>query len=321
MEGYHEAKPLIGGTYHKSVLVKEAGDILNIKKNNRYLDCTLGDGGHSLEILKLGGRVVGIDVDPQALERARKRLQGAGYSGQFVLIRGNFRDLKNLILQPASPASRLGGSKRGEQTDTRGLKFAGAIFDLGVSSLQLETPQRGFSFGKEGPLDMRMDPALQVKALDLINALNEGELSELFFKLGNEKHSRKLAKALVGARQVRGIKSTRDLAYLVEKTLGKYGKIHPATKVFQALRIAVNDELNALKEGLAQVKEVVEKNGHMVVISFHSLEDRIVKNIFFSWQDQGLGQVLTKKPVTPSEKELKVNPSSRSAKMRVFKVL
>ena len=248
--------------YHKSVLLREAVDALNVR-DAWYLDCTLGDGGHSIEIIKRGGKVVGIDVDPQALERVQKRFKDGGISeDRYKLVQGNFRDAKNLIEK---------------QTELR-QKFAGAIFDLGVSSLQLESPERGFSFLKKGPLDMRMDPTLAVSALDLLNALSRKELYELFLKLGEEKYSWRLADALVSARQVKPVVNTLELARLIEKTVGRKDKIHPATKVFQALRIAVNDELRAFEEGLNQVKDLIEKNGYIVVISFHSLEDRIVKN-------------------------------------------
>lgn len=301
--------------YHKSVLLKEAIDALISTRPSQdglasagrvwYLDCTLGDGGHALEIVKRGGKVIGIDVDPQAHTRVQKRFNDLDIDkSDYRLVVGNFRDIKNLITQ---------------QMDTDGLRIAGAIFDLGVSSLQLETPQRGFSFGKEGPLDMRMDPSLQVQALDLINALTRKELNELFKRLGEEKYSWRLADTLVSACEVGRIKTTKDLAELVENSVGrKRGKIHPATRVFQALRMTVNDELGALPEGLDQAKELVEKNGRIVVVSFHSLEDRIVKNAFREWQDLGLGEVLNKKPLVPSEGEVALNPRSRSAKMRVF---
>ncbi len=292
--------------YHSSVLLKEALGALNIR-DAWYIDCTLGDGGHSIEIIKRGGKVIGIDVDPQALGRVQKRFKELGYLGslgkRIKLIQGNFRDLKKLINQ---------------QTDTVGLKFAGAIFDLGVSSLQLETPQRGFSFRKVGPLDMRMDPTLGVRALDLVNALSGKELYELFKKLGEEKYSKRLADSIVSSRQV--IKTTKDLAGLAEKVVGKKGKIHPATKIFQALRIAVNDELDALQEGLDQVIDLIEKNGTILVISFHSLEDRIIKFTFRKWEDEGLGEILTKKPIVPRDYEVADNPRSRSAKLRVFRV-
>lgn len=341
MEDYHKHlrsvdlrdKLEIGKTYHSSVLLREAIDALNIR-DAWYLDATLGDGGHSIEIIKRGGKVVGIDVDPQALKRVQKRFKELGYSGilgeRVKLVQGNFRDVKNLI----------------SQMDLADKKFAGVIFDLGVSSLQLENPERGFSFAKIGPLDMRMDPSLQVKALDLVNALSRKELYELFNRLGEEKNSWALANSISSARQIRtslrenlafadakvgkvtgyrrqgtGIKTTRDLAELVERVVGwKRGEIHPATRVFQALRIAVNDELSALQEGLDQVIDLTEKNGHIVVISFHSLEDRIVKHNFRKRERMGMGKILTKKPIVPSDDEISSNPRSRSAKLRVFKV-
>lgn len=301
--------------YHRSVLLKEVVDVLMPthlrqdglalagRKGIWYLDCTLGDGGHSLEILKLGGNVLGLDVDPKALERAEKRFKDSGVSGQYKLIQGNFRDLKNLIQK---------------QMDTEQVKFAGAIFDLGVSSLQLESPERGFSFAKEGPLDMRMDPNLQVRALDLVNGLNKGELYELFNRLGEEKFSRSLAEAVVSARGIRPIQTTKELAEIARKIIGnRSGKIHPATKIFQALRIAINDELNVLKEGLIQVRDII--NGCICVISFHSLEDRITKNTFRDWEKRNLGEIVTKKPILPSEEEIIRNPRARSAKLRIFK--
>ncbi|OGE37143.1 16S rRNA (cytosine(1402)-N(4))-methyltransferase [Candidatus Daviesbacteria bacterium RIFCSPLOWO2_01_FULL_38_10] len=290
--------------YHRSVLLGEAIDALEVKRDEWYLDCTLGDGGHSLEIIKRDGKVVGIDTDPEALARAQKRFSEEGIKeDRFKLVLGNFRDLKNLL-----PASQ-----RGEQTET---KFAGVLFDLGVSSLQLETPERGFSFGKEGPLDMRMDPSLQVQAKDLLQVLSRKELYELFKNLGEEKYSWALANALVSARE---IKTTVELARMVERVVGgKRGKVHPATRVFQALRISVNSELDSLSEALPQALEVLNKNGRIVVISFHSLEDRIVKNLFKRWKSEGMGEVITKKPVMPSKMEVDENPRSRSAKMRIF---
>lgn len=301
--------------YHRPVLLREVIEPLEVKRGSWYLDCTLGDGGHALEILKLGGNIVGIDVDPQALERAGRRFEKLGIDkSRYKLVRGNFRNLVNLIEKPASIA------KRGEQTDHRISKFVGAIFDLGVSSLQLEAPQRGFSIIREGPLDMRMDPDLEVRALDLINAGGRRELFELFNRLGEEKNSYAVADALVRARSVRPIKTTKQLTELVEKVIGgRTTRIHPATKIFQALRIAVNDELNALEEGLDQVKDLIEGNGRILVISFHSLEDRIVKNTFKKWQSLGLGEILTKKPIRPRKLEIESNPKSRSAKLRVFK--
>lgn len=290
--------------YHESVLLREVLENLQIEPGGWYLDCTLGDGGYSLEILKRGGKVAALDVDPQALERSKKRLEDKDFGEQdFLLILGNFRDLENLLKK---------------QAETQNLRFRGVVFDLGVSSLQLEAPQRGFSFSKVGPLDMRMDPGLQVKALDLINGLNKGELNELFTKLGEEKFARRIADTIVSTRQVKSIESTHDLADLIARTTGQQGKIHPATRIFQALRIAVNDELEALREALPQVLERTNKDGHILIVSFHSLEDRIIKNIFKNWQTLGLGRIITKKPIMPTEEEKRENPRSRSAKLRVF---
>ena len=304
---------------HSSVLLKEVLDALiparfrqdglvSVGKDAWYLDCTLGDGGHAIEILKLGGRVLGLDVDPEALERARQRFERAGYS-KYQLIQGNFKDLKNLISQTERKDQKFGAN----------FKLAGVIFDLGVSSLQLESTERGFSFSKMGPLDMRMDPSLNIKAWDLVNNLSGNELYEIFCDLGEEKYSKRLADTLVFARKIKPITNTTELAGIIERyTVGKREKIHPATKVFQALRIAVNDELGAIEEGLDQVVKLVEKNGRIIVISFHSLEDRIVKFAFKRWAEEGLGRIITDKPIVPSEQEVLENPRSRSAKLRIF---
>ncbi len=298
--------------YHKPVLLKEVIDALDVQPGSWYLDCTLGDGGQTLEIIKNGGNVVGMDVDPEAISRAKQRFENLSLGKErHHLIQGNFRELKDLL---------------GKQTELEDQKFAGAIFDLGVSSLQLMRPERGFSFSKKGPLDMRMDPNLQVRALDLINVLTRKELYKLFSSLGEEKYSKRLADTLVSAREVKGgrlqgvgISNTTQLAAVIEKVVGgRKERIHPATRVFQALRIAVNDELGALTEGLGQVKDLIEKNGHIIIISFHSLEDRIVKNTFREWKEEGLGEVLTRKPIVPSDQEIRTNPRSHSAKMRVF---
>lgn len=300
--------------YHRSVLLKESIEALHIKKGRWYLDCTLGDGGHALEILRRGGKMVGIDVDPQALKRAGMRFGESGYLGGpgLVLIQGNFRDINNLITQDRQ--TELIGQK------FEGVKFhlSGAIFDLGVSSLQLESPQRGFSFGKIGPLDMRMDPNLAIRAFDLVNNFSRKELYEIFKNLGEEKYSWRLADALVFARQVKPFKTTEELAEVVARVVGKRERIHPATRIFQALRMFVNDELGALKEGLEQVINLLETNSRIVVISFHSLEDRLVKNTFKSWEEGKIGEIITKKPVVPTEAGIRENPRARSAKMRVF---
>ncbi len=299
--------------YHKPVLLNE---ILGILKGETgwIVDATLGDGGYDVEILKNGGKIIGIDVDPKALERARMRFESLGFNKEsYKLVQGNFRDIDSLI--PASPA------KRGEQADTE-KKIKAIIFDLGVSSLQLDSPERGFSFQKNGPLDMRMDPTLGVTAADLVNTLTKEDLYELFQKLGEEGNARRFAEAVVSARLTTPFKTTKDLADVIERSAGgRFGKIHPATRVFQALRIAVNDELHAIEEVLPKVIDLIDKNGQILIISFHSLEDRIIKHQFKDWQALGLGTVLTKKPIEAEEQEVRENPRSRSAKLRVFKKL
>lgn len=303
--------------YHKSVLLREVIDILNPCRNKWYLDATLGDGGHSIEILKLGGKVLGIDCDPQAIERSRKRFEGLGFKkDKYKLVKGNFRDIKNLIQTETNLARSDLAGFAGARSN-----LSGAIFDIGVSSLQLMSPERGFSFISDGPLDMRMDPDLGVKALDLVNNLSRKELYEIFKKYGEEKYSWVLAGALVLAREIKAFETTIELAECIEKTFrGKRRENHPATKVFQALRIVVNDELGALQAGLDQVKDLIAENGRIIIISFHSLEDRIVKLRLREWEKGNLGKVLTKKPVVPDFLETTENPRSRSAKMRVFKV-
>lgn len=293
------------GGYHRPVLLKEVLGWLKVEKDKWYLDATVGDGGHTLEVVKLGGKVVGMDVDRQALIRTKERLEELGLLDKVILISGNFRNLKNLLAQ----------------TEARDFKFAGSIFDLGVSTLQLETPERGFSFSKNGPLDMRMDQSLQIKALDLVNSLSRKELCEIFKNLGEEKYSRSLADAVVLARQVARFSSTRQLAEVIErKFYKKRGEIHPATRIFQALRIAVNDELEALRIGLSQIIKLIDK-GVVCVISYHSLEDRIVKHAFKTWQEQGLGEIKARKPIIPTEDEILDNKKARSAKLRVFEKL
>lgn len=293
--------------YHEPVLVREILEALEVEIGTWYIDATLGDGGHSLEILRLGGKVLGIDQDLEAINRAEKRFTKVGISqDNFRLVQGNFSNLENLR----------------EQTDILDQSFGAVVFDLGVSSLQLEDPRRGFSFMREGPLDMRMDLDLKVSAQDLINGLTKEELSELFFKLGEEKFSKRIADFIVRARKVKKITNTKELAEIIEKAVGgRKGKSHPATKVFQALRIAVNDELNVLKEGLEKAVGLINKGGKILVISFHSLEDRIVKNAFKDLELKKIGKIITKKVIVPSEQEIFSNRRSRSAKLRIFKII
>jgi 16S rRNA (cytosine1402-N4)-methyltransferase len=282
--------------YHKTVLLKEAIDYLNIDKGKIYVDATLGGGGHAAEIIKRGGIVLGIDGDEEALEFVKENFQFPISNFQLRLAKGNKIVRENKIK-----------------------KISGAIFDLGVSSHQLESAERGFSFMKEGPLDMRMDRDLSVKAEGLINILTEKELVELFEKYGEEGFARLIAKGIVKERKISPIKTTAELVEIVKRVVPKFKTdINPATKVFQALRIAINDELNSLRESLPKVYELLNNGGRISVITFHSLEDRIIKHQFKDWEDLGLGKVITKKPVTPSEEELRDNRRARSSKLRVF---
>lgn len=298
-------------TFHTPVLLQEVLEFLDVKRGERYIDATIGGAGHAIEIVKRGGIVLGIDHDEDALgyaaaywEEEHKKLGIA--TSHLQLVRGNFREIDSIA------------------RSNNFAPVAGVLFDLGVSSRQLEDPQRGFSFAKLGPLDMRMDPSAssgQVTAADLVNAFSEGELYELFFRLGEESRARAISRGIVRARRVKRIETTMELAQLIEHIVRRRGRIHPATRVFQALRIAVNDELRSLSEALPKALSVLSPNGRLVVISFHSLEDRIVKYTFQRFEDEGKGTTLTKKPVLPTSEEVQRNIRSRSAKLRVFERL
>lgn len=287
--------------FHQSVLLYEAIDFLKIKPGNRYIDATLGGGGHALGILELGGRVLGMDVDQEAIEFVRFKIQDSRFKSSLNVIKGNFREIDELA--------------RGNGFE----EVAGIIFDLGVSSHQLDNAKRGFSFAKVGPLDMRMDLDLNLKALDLLKVLSKGELYELFKKFGEERFAKRVAANIAESRRVKPIATTKDLAELIGKTIPFREKNrHPATRAFQALRIAVNDEIGCIIDALPKALSILEGGGRIVVISFHSLEDRIVKQTFTSWVEKNWGTVITKKPIMPSEVEISGNHRSRSAKMRVF---
>ncbi len=290
--------------YHKSVLFDEALQALSVIPGEVYLDATFGGGGHTKGILDFGGKVIALEVDIDAIEEAKKDLNLENRDGVWVTPSGNLKIYKSNF-QKLDLAAKNANISR----------FSGIIFDLGVSSFMLDTPKRGFSFSKPGPLDMRMDQDLEVKASDLLNALNEGELYELFSKLGEEPYARRIASDVIRYRLNKKFENTEELANLVNKAHKNNKKaINPSTKVFMALRIAVNDELNVLKEALPKASGLLKKGGRLVVISFHSLEDKIVKEYFK--QDQSL-VAITDKPITATETELGQNKRSRSAKMRV----
>jgi 16S rRNA (cytosine1402-N4)-methyltransferase len=287
-----------GAVGHVPVLLKEAIDFLAVQRGGTYLDATVGLGGHSCEIAKrLGapGHLIGFDKDPAALERARARLMALDEERpEITLIHGSFAEVGERV----APAS-----------------LDGLMADLGVSSMQLEDPARGFSFQAEGPLDMRMNPMSGETAEQVVNHLDERELADVIYEFGEERRSRRIARAIVRSRPIR---TTRQLVEVISTAARsmKHERIHPATRTFQALRIFVNHELDDLKALLEAAPRVLKPGGRLVVISFHSLEDRIVKDALREGAKQGLYRLLTKKPVTAGEEEIDRNPRSRSAKMR-----
>ncbi|MBV9597698.1 MAG: 16S rRNA (cytosine(1402)-N(4))-methyltransferase RsmH [Chloroflexi bacterium] len=282
---------------HTSVLLEEALEALQPRGGTgfRALDCTLGAGGHAFGLLERSspdGQLVGLDADPAALELARARLAPFGERASFL--RSNFGDLADLGLEPMNAI----------------------VFDLGLSSMQLETSGRGFSFRVDEPLDMRFDPdGDEPSAAELLNTLGEAELERILKDNGEEPRARRVAREIVRRRP---LQRTGELVGAVTAALGPArGRAHPATRTFQALRIAVNDELGALERGLDGGVRLLRPGGRIAVISFHSLEDRIVKWRFRGWAEQGLARVLTRKPVRPSATEAADNPRARSAKLRV----
>lgn len=291
---------------HKPVLLKEVIEFLDPEPGQRLIDATCGLGGHARAILeRIGpkGKLLCLDVDRKALELCKKSLKG---KENVVFVEGNFRDLKAIA---------------------RSQGFAnvdGILYDLGLSSFQLEDTVRGFSFRKDSPLDMRMSEKTFLLASDLVNSLPEKDLAELFTKYGEERFARRIAKQIVKNRTKKRIERTSDLVDIILKTVPyKFSRIHPATKVFQALRIAVNQELENLESSLPQAVELLRpfdfaqsRGGRVVVISFHSLEDRIVKNFFKEKSRSKKLKILTKKPIIPKIDEIKMNPRSRSAKLR-----
>ncbi len=277
------------------MLLAEAVEALQVRPGKWYVDATLGGGGHTRAILDCGGKVLGVDHDRRAIERATHELEKEIKRGNVIVRKANFVEMSML-------------------TKREHLPISGILFDLGMSSLQL-AEKRGFSFVDE-TLDMRMDEELGVTAKDLVNVLSQEELKMLFRRYGEETRAGSVAARIVDARKKRPIRAARELAQIISENRSVRG-LHPATKVFQALRIAVNDELNNLRKALPQAIELVQPGGRVVVISFHSLEDRIVKQCFRSYSDSGKASILTKKPVLPSQSEVAENPRSRSAKLRV----
>ncbi len=297
-------------TRHIPVLVEEVMTLLRCEPGRTYVDATLGGGGHALEILRRtapNGIVIGLDWDEEAVSEARKALMPFGE--RVKIFRENFIHLPELLRE-----------MKVEQVD-------GILLDLGLSSLQLEKEERGFSFRGGGPLDMRMDQRMDRTAAYLVNHLSPEELEDILFKYGNERWAKRIAKAIVQERDRGSIETTQALGKIVYQTIPRRfhsRKIDPATKTFQAFRIKVNDELENLRKILETGWELLRKGGRMCIISFHSLEDRMVKETFRKLEGRGADgpipgavmRVLTKKPIMPSEEEQRKNPRSRSAKLR-----
>ncbi len=304
---------------HTSVMLNECIDGLNIKENGLYLDCTAGGGGHSLEIVKrLGpeGRLIAIDQDAEAIEAARKRL--SGYEDRFTLVHTNFKNVRTVL--------------ENELAD-------GALIDLGVSNYQLSTPERGFSYLYDAPLDMRMNPEDEITAYDVINGWSEKELAQIFFEYGEEKFANRIAAVICRKRAEAPIATTLQLAELVRSALPGMSfdsTAHPEKRVFQAVRIEVNHELEIIAPTVRDLIACLKPGGRLVILTFHSLEDREVKNAFAeaakgcvcppSFPVCVCGRtpsvrILTKKPLLPSEKELNENSRSHSAKLRIAEKL
>jgi 16S rRNA (cytosine1402-N4)-methyltransferase len=275
-------------TQHVPVLYQEALDLLDVQPGQVYVDATLGGAGHTQGILERGGLVIGLDQDPEAVERAK-----ALNHPNLRVYQANFRNLLEVLKEAGVE------------------KVAGILADLGVSSFHLEDPGRGFSYQKEGPLDMRMGTEGPT-AEEVVNTLPLEELYRLLRDLGEEKQAHRIAKAIVEVRRKARIRTTTELAEIVRRAVGFRKAGHPARKTFQALRMYVNDELGALEAFLRQAEEALAPGGRLVVITFHSLEDRLVKRFL---KESGL-KVLTKKPIAPSPEEVAKNPRSRSAKLR-----
>ena len=289
---------------HTTVLLHEAVDGLNLKQGSVFVDATLNAGGHSQLVLsQLDGnvRIIGIDIDADAIARAKTNIN----TNNAAFFQENFRNLDKVL-------------------DEAGMTHVdGMIFDLGLSSNQIEESGRGFSFKTDEPLLMTMKKDLKstdITASEIVNSWAEESLADIIYGYGEDRFARRIAKAIVAAREIREIKTAQELADIIASAVPKFGfkKINPATKTFQAIRIAVNDELGAIKEALPKAFERLNPGGRISIISFHSLEDRIVKRFFKEKSEAGEGKLITKKPITPSPQEVAENPRSRSAKLRII---
>ena len=287
------------GSGHEPVLLAETMELLRVRPGGLYVDGTVGLAGHASAVLRASapdGRLIGFDRDAETLQRARASL--APFGERARLEHADYRE-----------APRLIGSERPD----------GILLDLGISSVQLDTAERGFSFNADGPLDMRMDRSQGVSAADVVNRTRESELADLIYRYGEERASRRIARAIVAARERRHFETTAELAAVVRRAAGRQRRpgLDPATRTFQALRIRVNQELAELGDALTALLETLAPGGRMVVIAFHSLEDREVKQSFRAAAARGFAP-LTKKPLRPGEDEVRRNPRSRSARLRAM---
>ncbi|MRX70817.1 16S rRNA (cytosine(1402)-N(4))-methyltransferase RsmH [Bacillus lacus] len=303
---------------HKTVLLEETVDGLNVKKDGLYVDCTLGGAGHSSYLLsKLSGegRLIAFDQDETALQHAKEKL--SSYHARTTFIKSNFKHLK-------------------EKLHEQGIhEVDGILFDLGVSSPQLDTPERGFSYHHDAPLDMRMDQQADLTAYDVVNTWDYNDLVRIFFKYGEEKFSKQIARKIETAREIKPIETTSELVELIKDGIPAPARRkggHPAKRIFQAIRIAVNDELQVFEDAIKQALDLLKPGGRVSVITFHSLEDRICKTVFkeagelpplprnipvIPEEFQPTVKIITRKPIIPSELELEENNRARSAKLRI----
>tara|TARA_B100000073_G_scaffold345539_1_gene354821 strand:- start:19731 stop:20627 length:897 start_codon:yes stop_codon:yes gene_type:complete len=294
-------------------MVPEILKYLEVSSGGRYIDCTLGEGGHTKSLLEAsnpGGEVLGIDADHEAIEVSKNRLEE--YGERFIYDNSNFKNIKKIAMK------------------SKFVPCHGILFDLGVSSLQLDKESRGFSFRRKAPLDMRFSINQTLTAQDVLNTFSESEISDILYQYGEERQSRKIAKLII---ENRPLSNADELTDLIKKNIRQTNyKINPSTKTFQALRIYINEELNSLSQALEQSLEILGVGGRMAVISYHSLEDRIVKNFFKKESKYCICppnipecdcghfpklKIITKKPVSPSQSEIEANKRSRSAKLRV----
>lgn len=287
---------------HRPVLIREVLSMLAPSRGGVFLDATVGTGGHAMAILERlegEGLLICSDRDEEALKISMERMKVRN----VVFVKSRFSELSSKI----------------EALGISGID--GALFDLGVSLYQLKKDERGFGFSSHSRLDMRMDRASGITAWDVVNTYPEEKLLRILKEYGEEPMALRIVRAIIKKRKESPINTPEELAKLIEKTIGRRGRIHPATRTFQAIRIEVNDELNELRQGLTSIFEFLKKGGRLCVISYHSLEDRIVKHIMREWVRTERAELLTKKPITPSSEEIRVNPSSRSAKLRGVKRL